>query len=149
MDRRSHSLAMFWFSCVAALLCGVSSAGAEDYRERCGPESGNICFTGGDLWMSSGTALVTAAVRLSMQSDGNLALYDNAGRGLWAAGTYNYQGANLGFTRDGNLAVYLNERVLFSTGTAGRGAYLALQRDGNLVIYDFNNAPVWSVFPIR
>jgi hypothetical protein len=145
MVRRS----MFWFSCVAALLCAVTTAHAQDYRERCGPESGNICFTGGDLWMNSGTGLATAAVRLSMQSDGNLALYDNAGRGLWAAGTYDYQGAYLGFTRDGNLAIYWGQRTLFSTNTAGRGAYLALQRDGNLVICDASNVPVWSVFPIR
>ncbi|HTU57419.1 MAG TPA: hypothetical protein VMF89_03280 [Polyangiales bacterium] len=144
MDRRS-----LWIGCVVALLCAATSAHAQDYEERCGAASGNICFTGGDLWMSAGTTLATAAVRLQMQSDGNLALYDNTGRALWGAGTYNYGGAQLGFTRDGNLAIYYNQRVLFSTGTAGRGSYLALQRDGNLVIYDAKNTPVWSIFPIR
>lgn len=149
MDRGSHSLAMFWLGCVAALLCAVTSAHAQDYNKHCGPASGNVCFTGGDLWLNAGTALATAAASLNMQSDGNLALYDSSGRGLWAAGTYNYEGAYAGFTRDGNLAVYWNQRVLFTTGTAGRGSYLALQRDGNLVIYDYNNVPVWSVFPIH
>jgi hypothetical protein len=134
---------------MAVLACVGNSAAAQDYRAHCGADSGNVCFTGGDLYLNAGTALATSAARLTMQSDGNLALYDETGRGRWGAGTWDFPGAYAVYQRDGNLAVYWNQRTLFSTGTAGRGAYLVLQRDGNLVIYDFNHDPIWSVFPTR
>ena len=149
MKRRSYSLVMFLYCCAAALVNVAGSAQAQDYKAHCGADSGSICFTGGDLWLNSGTALATAAASLTMQSDGNLALYDNNGQGRWAAGTFDYPGAYAGFTSDGNLAVYWGQRTLFSSGTAGRGAYLALRRDGNLVIFDANHKAIWSVFPIR
>jgi hypothetical protein len=146
MKLRSH---MIWLACFVALFCFASSAHAQDYRARCGADSGNICFTGGDLYLNAGTTLATAAARLTMLSDGNLALYDETGRARWGSGTYDFPGAAAVFLRDGTLAVYWQDRTLFTTNTSGSGAYLTLQRDGNLVIYDYNNTPIWSAFPIR
>lgn len=74
-------------------------------------------------------------------------LHDETGRGRWASGTFDYPGAFAVFQRDGSFGVYWRGQTLFSTGTGGRGAYLALRRDGNLVIYDYNNNPIWAVFP--
>ena len=138
---------MFWLACLTVLTCAVNSASAQDFRDNCGEDSGNICFNGGDLYINAGTGLATAAARLNMQSDGNLALYDETGRGRWAAGTYDHPGAYAVFQRDGSFGVYWSGRVLFATATSGRGAYLALRRDGNLVIYDYSNNPIWAAFP--
>jgi hypothetical protein len=51
----------------------------------------------------------------------------------------------LQFQGDGNL-VLLNKsgKVLWATGTEGRGERLVMQADGNLVIYDRGNKPLWA-----
>jgi hypothetical protein len=49
-----------------------------------------------------------------MQGDGNLVVYDAAGRAQWWSGTAGYS-----------------------------GAWLAVQSDGNLVIYDAYGYPIW------
>ncbi|QHF24034.1 hypothetical protein GTU73_08435 [Rathayibacter sp. VKM Ac-2804] len=46
---------------------------------------------------------------------------------------------------DGNAVTYAPDgRVVFATGTAGRGDHLAMQTDGNVVIYSADDRPVWS-----
>jgi hypothetical protein len=53
-----------------------------------------------------------------MQDDGNLVVYDNAGRARWASDT---------------------------SMDRKRGPFkLIMQNDRNLVIYDANNKPTWS-----
>lgn len=49
------------------------------------------------------------------------------------------------FQLDGNVCIYDNyDRVLWNTGTAGRGHTLNLQSDGNLVVYDKELQAAWS-----
>ncbi|HTU84918.1 MAG TPA: hypothetical protein VMF57_05050 [Solirubrobacteraceae bacterium] len=84
-------------------------------------------------------------LQLIMQSDGNLVLYDGAGKPLWASGTDHHPGAWATMQTDGNLVVYPpSGHALWASKTNGdRGSYLALQSDGNLVIYDGSKA-VWD-----
>jgi hypothetical protein len=53
---------------------------------------------------------------LTMQSDGNLVLYNSNNEAGW------------------------------TTYTSGAGNYFWVQSDGNMVVYNANNAPLWSLF---
>lgn len=83
--------------------------------------------------------------KVVMQGDGNLVLYDGAGKALWASGTSGHPGAYAVMQTDGNLVVYPpSGHALWASGTAGdTGAYLSMQSDGNLVIYHGSTA-VWA-----
>jgi putative cell wall-binding protein len=92
------------------------------------------------LWLRSGDG----RYNLHMQSnDGNLVLYNAAGRAIWATNRLGGQYAVL--QSDGNLVVYKSDRsVVWASNTAGRGANrLVLQNDGNLVLYSPSGA-VWA-----
>ena len=77
---------------------------------------------------------------LSMQSDGNLVLYNSkTNNAIWASGTFNkgtppYQ---FKYQSDGNLVLYDNtNKALWTSNTNGRASdVLQLQEDGNLVVY--------------
>jgi Protein of unknown function (DUF4241) len=81
------------------------------------------------------------------QDDGNLVLYDNAGRGaVWSSGTQERGTGRLVLHLDGNLAIYDREaRVVWSTDTAGHpGSVLTVQDDG-LALRAPDGAVLWSV----
>ena len=84
-------------------------------------------------------------LQLIMQDDGNLVLYDGAGKALWASGTARHPGADAVMQADGNLVVYDSTgHPLWASGTSkDHGSHLYLQSDGNLVIYDGSTA-VWE-----
>ncbi len=52
----------------------------------------------------------------------------------------------LEFQLDGNLVVSKrrDRKVLWASGTAGRGTKLSVQSDGNVSIYDRANQPIWA-----
>lgn len=51
----------------------------------------------------------------------------------------------LGMQSDGNLVLAQNGEVLWSSGSAGKGASIAtMQEDGNLVLYKGDGTPIWS-----
>jgi GH25 family lysozyme M1 (1,4-beta-N-acetylmuramidase) len=81
---------------------------------------------------------------LSMQTDGNLVLYDQ-GVALWATGTYGTDGDVAVMQTDGNFVLYgKTSNALWSSGTYGHGgSTLAVQTDGNLVVYDAGKA-LWA-----
>lgn len=83
--------------------------------------------------------------QLIMQTDGNLVLYDGAGKALWASGTQHHPGADVVMQTDGNLVVYdTTGHPLWASGTwRDHGSYLYLQTDANLVLYDGSKA-VWD-----
>jgi hypothetical protein len=60
----------------------------------------------------------TTGVKLVMQNDGHLVLYDAAGGTAFSSGTAGNPGAVLILRADGNMVIALNGRVLFQTGTA-------------------------------
>ena len=84
--------------------------------------------------------------RLKFQLDGNLVLYDQANRPLWASNTRGIQPGKAVMQRDGNFVVYDNAgRARFATGTHGRpGSYLRVENDGNLVIYSRGGTPIYD-----
>jgi hypothetical protein len=102
-------------------------------------EPGDVLHPGWSIYSPS------EQLQLIMQSDGNLVLYDGAGKALWASGTDGHPGAWATMQTDGNFVVYPpSGHALWASKTDGdRGSYLALQSDGNLVIYDGSKA-VWD-----
>lgn len=111
--------------------------------------------------------------RLTMQSDGNLVLYDTTGKALWSSGTAGNSNAHLTLQTDGNLVIYsAGGSPLWSTATNGRPDGLSyvnsrvittahilggqeltsvdgsfhwvMQSDGNLVLYNKNGLALWS-----
>ena len=108
----------------------------------------------------AGSSLTSAAMRLTMQSDGNLVAYLGTGAGgygpaIWSSGTSGHTGAYAVVQPDGNFVIYPKgggpsaHDALWSTGTWGHpGAHAVLQDDGNLVMYQQgaagSSAALWS-----
>jgi LysM repeat protein len=82
---------------------------------------------------------------LTMQSDGNLVLYDS-GRPVWASETSGSGAERLEMQPDGNLVIYgKKDKPVWSSKTNGHnGARLALQDDRNLVIYPTAGPALWA-----
>ena len=83
---------------------------------------------------------------LTMQADGDLALYYSGFGLLWSAYTTG-TGANRAVMQtDGNFVVYdaIGQAWWASGSTGGPDSYLAIQGDGNAVIYDGTGYPWWS-----
>ncbi len=108
-------------------------------------------LSGEILWGGQHRDSPNGQYRLSMQSDGNLVLYDlwnltSEGwwTALWYSNTYNNPGARLAMQADGNLVVYSSANSpLWNSETWGNpGAQLHVQDDGNLVIYS-NGIAKW------
>jgi LysM repeat protein len=82
---------------------------------------------------------------LTMQSDGNLVLYDS-GKPVWASETAGSGAERLEMQPDGNLVIYgKKDKPVWSSKTNGNnGASLALQDDRNLVIYPTAGPALWA-----
>lgn len=88
-----------------------------------------IFQTDGNLVLLNRTASIwtagvpgQGAVKLEMQNDGNLVLYDAIRRPLWATMTQGHPGSFFQVQNDGNSVLYQNETPLWETRTWG-GAY--------------------------
>jgi hypothetical protein len=78
--------------------------------------------TGGNLVLQDQGRTVwqtgtTTGVKLVMQNDGHLVLYDAGDGTAFSSGTAGNPGAVLVLRADGNMVISLNGRVLFQTGT--------------------------------
>ena len=84
--------------------------------------------------------------KLTMQSDGNLVLYGNDGKPVWATNTNGSGAVVCDMQHDGNLVLYNNKRVpIWASKTNGNHVLgLTLQDDRNLVIYRSNGNPIWA-----
>lgn len=82
---------------------------------------------------------------LRVQSDGNLVLYWEGVRALWASNTRSAGGEAI-MQGDGNFVLYAtNGAGLWSSRTSGHpGARLAVQNDGNVVLYTEGWTPIWA-----
>ena len=103
-----------------------------------------VSYSGVPMWLlyswsyiDKGYACQTGKSRLTMQTDGNLVLYDENGTPRWASNTVG-RGAFMVFQSDGNLVVYNSSGgAVWASGTCCHSNYnFAVQSDGNLVIYD-------------
>ncbi len=83
--------------------------------------------------------------RLTMQTDGNLVVYDANGRAQWASGTY-LPNSYLRVHPDGNVVVYDPEDNFpqWTAAVNSPGAQLAMQNDGNLVLYSSAQVALWD-----
>jgi peptidoglycan/xylan/chitin deacetylase (PgdA/CDA1 family) len=72
---------------------------------------------------------------LVMQAGGNLVLYTDTHRAVWASRTNGFPGAFARMQGDGNFVIYSGRRVIWATGTGGHpGAELWVETDARLVI---------------
>jgi hypothetical protein len=87
---------------------------------------------------------------LTQQPSGNLVLYDNTGKGLWASGRLgrNYRTV---MQSDGNLVQYTPaHNTVWATGTHHTAATTAtMQSDGNFVLYSSSGKAVWATHTNR
>ena len=118
------------------------------------------------IWTSGTDRGGNALYDLSLQDNGNVAIYSPAHKPIWAtntavgvgrtelvAGTELKGGSwlksangryQLAMQADGNLVLYGEGQPLWASNTANHpGAFLTMQGDGNLVIYK-GNRPIWS-----
>ncbi|HWG98079.1 MAG TPA: hypothetical protein VNV66_01880 [Pilimelia sp.] len=104
-----------------------------------------VHFANAYQWLDRGNSWTFGNARLSMQTDGNLVVYNrHTGAARWASHTYGSGSVQMLFQPDDNLVLY--------TGTEGRGTakwssgtyhrcnsaeapLLGLQADSNFVIY--------------
>jgi hypothetical protein len=83
--------------------------------------------------------------RLILQNDGNLVLYQEGVKALWATGTQGKPAALAAMQTDGNFVVYdANGQPLWHSGIQSQGAFLNVQDDGNLVIYKPPGIAIWA-----
>jgi hypothetical protein len=98
--------------------------------------AGNTLYQGDSIWSCDDDKLV-GKYQLTLQTDGNLVLYDHKmGTGpVWATGV---RGDYAVMQSDGNFVLYQwSGHAVWASGTwRYPGSYLALQDDGNLVVYD-------------
>jgi hypothetical protein len=83
------------------------------------------------------------------EADGNLVLYGEDWKAVWASNTVNPSTWPFAiFQDDGNLVLYQsNGEAYWHTGTFGNpGARLHVQDDGNVVIYRTNGSAAWDRF---
>jgi hypothetical protein len=88
-----------------------------------------LAFAPGALVLREGQSIANRSLQLIMQSDGNLVLYDAAGRLLWASNTYHRCTHCLAtYQNDGNLVVYDvdTDAALFASGYGSRSLTLSV-----------------------
>ncbi len=145
----------------ATMFLGVPSASAE-YSDSCAWSAGLFqveyvhgvkAYTTKGGYMARGMLCQTGKSRLSMQTDGNLVLYDENGVARWAASWSRPnvigRGAFAYFQNDNNYVLYDNGNPWIAqwasnTYTGQFGGRLAIQADGNLVVYNPNLVPLWA-----
>jgi hypothetical protein len=100
-----------------------------------------------DREVDTGRAWSTCDYTLEFQLDGNLVLTkrDNQRKVLWASGTSG-RGAKLSVQSDGNVSIYdRSNQPIWATNTdRNPGAFLSLQNDGNLVVYTPNRRQIFA-----
>ncbi len=106
--------------------------------------SGNKKISSGGT-LASGASLTTNTARLTMQTDGDLALYSlKSGQRLWHTNTAGNPGATATMAANGALTVATTTATLWTSGTTSAGASVQLQDDSNLVMYSTTGTEVWS-----
>jgi hypothetical protein len=97
--------------------------------------------------IEAGQSWSTCDYILEFQLDGNLVLSKRANprKVLWASGTSG-RGTKLSVQSDGNVSIYdRSNQPIWATNTdRNPGAFLSLQNDGNLVVYTPNKKPVFA-----
>jgi PKD repeat protein len=100
-------------------------------------------YTGGveaDTWLHINDALTSpnGMYRLIVQSDGNVVVYDNTGKGVWWTDTCGCQVSGFVMQSDGNLVLYdtNGHAPWYSNTCTGRPALLVLTDNGEVQVLD-------------
>jgi len=107
----------------------------------------SVLYSGQALFPGESLLSPDARFTLTLQSDGNLVLYDPYSRALFSTNTSGHPNVTqLVMQADGNLVLYENtSQPYWSTNTSSQpGASLFMQSDGNLVMYNTTEQPFWS-----
>ncbi|GAB3849597.1 beta-1,3-glucanase family protein [Dactylosporangium cerinum] len=115
------------------------------------PGTGNQLQAGQRLTAGQSLTSTNGRFRLSMQTDGNLVIYDGASP-IWATGTWNLPAdrrpTRVDMQADGNLVLYNDaNQAAWASGSWGSGRvnpFVEMQNDGNLVIYHNGRNPLWA-----
>jgi hypothetical protein len=83
-------------------------------------------------------------VSLVVQGDGNIVLYRDDGKALWASNTVGRGTQSLVMQGDGNLVAYATNGAVWDSKTGIPGTMAALQDDGNFVLYAPSGVPQWA-----
>lgn len=85
---------------------------------------------------------------IKFQSDGNLVLYKsgNPDTAIWNSQTGNSGANKFVFEKNGNIAIYKNDEILWQTNTSGyeNAQGWLMSNAGNVIVYDWNNDAVFS-----
>ncbi|NBM19049.1 mannose-binding protein [Streptomyces sp. GC420] len=94
--------------------------------------------------LSVGRSWSTNRIRMVMQEDGNLVVYNENNNATWASMTFG-TGHTARFQADGNLVIHnADDRPIWAAGSYGHeGAKLVLRKDGKVVVMD-GGTVVWS-----
>jgi hypothetical protein len=111
-----------------------------DYKRPCG-----LLTRGEYLGPGQSVTSCDGRFRLTMQTDGNLVLYQGT-TALWYTSTHGTGAQKAIMQTDGNFVVYDgSNNARWHTWTYNNpGAHLAVQNDGNLVVYQGSTALWWS-----
>ncbi|HYN96809.1 MAG TPA: hypothetical protein VES42_23455 [Pilimelia sp.] len=106
-------------------------------------------------WLDRGQSWTFGNARLTMQTDGNLVIYDRSNRARWASNTQGRGATQLLFQHDGNLVLYRSgySGAVWASNTRHTcGAWattIGLQADSNFVIYcRLYNGSTFQMYPI-
>lgn len=99
-----------------------------------------LSFLGAAITLNANESILSnnEKYRLILQGDGNLVLYNEQWKALWASWTVGKGGIYLIMQADGNLVLYdKNWVAVWNTRTSGKNiSSLNMQDDGNIVIYN-------------
>lgn len=108
---------------------------------------GDRLYPGQELQIGKRLESNNGMYKFVMQHDGNLVLYNQVGKALWASGTHNVAIRRCIMQTDGNLVLYRYDgKPAWNSGTHGKpNSTLIVQNDGNVVIY-FDPRPeaIWA-----
>ncbi|MEV7883291.1 FG-GAP-like repeat-containing protein [Streptomyces sp. NPDC002817] len=105
---------------------------------------GGAALTAGQT-LASGDSLLSKSAKVTMGTDGNLAVASNGGKILWSSKTAGNPGATATLTTSGNLVVKSSAgATLWESKTSAPGGTTALQDHGNLVVRTTSGASLWS-----
>lgn len=133
---RKVTLASVVTAVVFAVLAGTGSAATP-------PTS---LFAGQNLAVQGSLVSPDGGVKLTVQTDGNLVLYNRNSVAIWNTNTAGTGPNNkLSMQTDGNLVLYTPANgALWNSRTRGKGNTATVQNDGNFVIYSATHKALWS-----